>query len=191
MAKMTTPPKAQVSSYKLTTCGQLLQLDFSFWNVTSICGFSSLLSVIDGKDHMLWVFPTASKGHPLDILDYIFTMLQRDGVTILCVRVDEDGALANSSEFATFLTQCFINMETTGGYASFLNGKIERPHRTLANMDRAMLLNSGLPPNLWCYAAETAADVYRYTHHSVLDMTPYEAWYGIKPHVNNLRVWGC
>jgi hypothetical protein len=22
-------------------------------------------------------------------------------------------------------------------------------------------------------------------------MTPYEAWYGTKPHINNLRVWGC
>jgi hypothetical protein len=22
-------------------------------------------------------------------------------------------------------------------------------------------------------------------------MTPYEAWCGIKPHINNLRVWGC
>ena len=22
-------------------------------------------------------------------------------------------------------------------------------------------------------------------------MTPYEAWYGIKPNINHLRVWGC
>jgi hypothetical protein len=25
-------------------------------------------------------------------------------------------------------------LESTGGYASFLNGKIERPHRTIANV---------------------------------------------------------
>jgi hypothetical protein len=24
-----------------------------------------------------------------------------------------------------------------------------------------------------------------------LKMTPYEAWFGIKPHINNLRVQGC
>jgi hypothetical protein len=54
-----------------------------------------------------------------------------------------------------------------------------------------MLLNSEFHRNLWCYAAETAADVYHYTYHSALDMTPYEAWYGIKPHVNNLHVKGC
>jgi hypothetical protein len=36
-------------------------MDFSFWTVVSIRGFSSLLSIIDGKDRQLWNFPTASK----------------------------------------------------------------------------------------------------------------------------------
>ncbi len=83
---------------------------------------------------MLWVFPTASKHPPLDLLDFIFTMLEYEGVTILCVHVDEDGALANSTEFTLFLTNRTIILETTGGYASFLYGKVERPHCTIANM---------------------------------------------------------
>jgi hypothetical protein len=37
--KMTHPPKAKVTSYQLTTHGQLLHIDFSFWNVISIRGF--------------------------------------------------------------------------------------------------------------------------------------------------------
>jgi hypothetical protein len=39
-------------------------------------------------------------------------------------------------------------------------------------MVRAMLLSAGLPPNLWCYAVESSADVYRYTYHSALDKHP-------------------
>lgn len=140
---------------------------------------------------MLWSFPTASKRIPLKILDYFFNMLDKEGISVLGVQVDEDGALANNSEFSDFLIDHSVTSESTGGYASFLNGKIERPHRTIGQMVRAMLLNSGLPSNLWCYAAETAADIYRYTYHSALKMTPYEAWYGVKPHINNLRVWGC
>jgi len=97
----------------------------------------------------------------------------------------------NSSEFCDFLLQCCISLETTSGYASFLNGKIERHHRTIAQMVHSMLLNSGLPNNLWCFAAAAAADIYRYTYHSALQMTPYEAWYGNKPHIDHLRVWGC
>ncbi len=185
------PPKAQITSVTLTKRGQLLHVDFSFWNLVSIRGFTSLLSVIGGKDRMLWNFPTASKRCPLQILDYLFAMLQNEGTTVQCIRVDEDGALANSSEFCDFLVQRHTSLETTGGYASFLNGKIERHHRTIAQMVRSMILNSGLPSTLWCYAAETAADIYRYTYHSALQMSPYEAWYGTKPHMDNLRVWGC
>jgi hypothetical protein len=82
-------------------------------------------------------------------------------------------------------------METTGGYASWLNGKIERPHCMIANKVRAMLYNSGLINTLWCFATESAADAYRYTYHSALEKTPYEAWYGLKPHIDNICVWGC
>lgn len=95
------------------------------------------------------------------------------------------------SEFISFLVAKDITLDTTGGYASWLNGKVERPHRTIAAKVRAMLYNSGLSNKFWCYAAESAADTYRYTFHSALQKTPYEAWYGIKPNINHFRVWGC
>jgi hypothetical protein len=183
--------EAKFTSTKLLRRGQLLHIDFSFWNLCSIRGFTSLLSAIAGKDRMLWNFPTVSKRIPLSILDYLFTMLDREGVTIENVRVDEDSALANNLEFSDFLIQHKISLQTTGGYASFLNGKVERHHRTIAQMVRSLLLNSGLPSDLWCYAAEAAADIYRYTLHSTLGKTPYEAWYGQKPSIDHLRVWGC
>jgi len=47
-----------------------------------------------------------------------------------------------------------------------------------------MLLNSGLPNTLWCYAPLAAVDIYRYTYHSALNMTTYKLWYGTKPHWN-------
>jgi hypothetical protein len=184
--KFTHPPKVKATLTQITRRGELLHIDFSFWNVTSIHGFTSLLSINDGKDRMLWNFPTASKRVHLEILDYFFGALSKENILVLGIRVDEDGALANNTEFSEFLFARSITLESTSGYASFLNGKIERPHRTIANMVQAMLLNSGLTSNLWCYAAETAADIYRYTYHSSIDTTPYEAWYGIKPHINNL-----
>jgi hypothetical protein len=82
-------------------------------------------------------------------------------------------------------------LETTGGYASFLNGKVERPNRTIADLTRALYFNAGHSPDKWCYAAETAADIYRFTLHSALGISPYEAWYGIKPSMHHLRIWGC
>ncbi len=55
------PSKMKETSTILTLRGQLLHMDFSFWNLVSIHGFSSILSIIDGKDRQLWNFPPASK----------------------------------------------------------------------------------------------------------------------------------
>jgi hypothetical protein len=123
--KTTHPPKAKSTSYMLTDRGQLLHMDFSFWSQTSSRGFTSLLSIIDGRDRMLWNFPTASKRPPLSLITYFFSLLAKENIIVKTIRVDEDGALANSSEFTDLLIVHNINMEATGGFASFLNGKIE------------------------------------------------------------------
>jgi hypothetical protein len=177
--KTTHPPKAKMTSSTLTSRDQLLHIDFSFWTITSYRGFTSLLSIIDCKDRVLRNFSTASKRAPISVLTYFFSLLSQNGVTVKCVCVDED-ALAKSSEFSDLLVQHNISMETIGGFA------IEHPHHTIAQVVQALLLNFGLPFTLWCYVAKTAADIYQYTHHSALNKTPYEAWYGIKPHINNL-----
>jgi hypothetical protein len=58
-------------------------------------------------------------------------------------------------------------------------------------MVRALYFNTGHSPDKWWYAAETAADIYRLTLHTALGISPFEAWYGTKPCIDDLRVWGC
>ena len=190
--KFAHPPKGHTMDTSSLQRGELLHIDFGFYDTVSIRGFTSELVIIDAKTRILWTFPSSSKRAPLHILRYFFTMLSKDGVTCKTVRIDEDGALARSSEFTTFLRdEAHVTMETTGGYSSFLNGKAERPHRTLANMVRCMLLNSGHKKDKWCYASETAGEIYRYTYHKSIDTSPYFAWYGVSPSIYDLRVWGC
>ena len=56
------------------------------------------------------------------------------------IRVDEDGALERYSEFMETCHSMNIIVQTTGGDASYLNGKSESPNKTLANITRAFLL---------------------------------------------------
>ena len=56
------------------------------------------------------------------------------------IRVDEYGSLAIFYEFMKTCHNMNIIVQTTCGDASSLNGKIESPHRTLANITRALLL---------------------------------------------------
>ncbi len=190
-AKFSHPPKGHTVDTTHLRRGELLHIDFAFWDITSLRGFTSMLSIIDAKTRMLWLFCTASKGSPIHIIEYLLDMLHKENCSPMTIRVDEEGSLARCADFTKFLIHRRLTLETTGGHSSFLNGKIERPHRTISQLVRAMILNAGQIPSTWCYCAETAADIYRYTYHHALQTTPYEAWYGAPPHISDLRVWGC
>jgi hypothetical protein len=190
-AKFHHPPKGTTLPTSHLTHGEYLHMDFAFWNIPSLRGFTSMLVIIDASTRMLWLFCTASKTPPMQIIQYFFDILAREECSPKIIRVDEDGALARSTDFTDYLIKLRITLDATGGYSSFLNGKVERPHQTLAKIVRAMIINAGHHMNTWCYCAETAADIYWVTYHSALQKSPYEAWYNIKPCISHLRVWGC
>lgn len=118
---------------------------------------------------------------------YLFDILSKENCTVKTIRVDEEGSLARNAEFTTFLLNHHVTLDATGGYSSFLNGKIEHPNQTISQLVRAMILNSGHTPDLWCYCAENVADSVPFSNTHL----PYESWYGIKPSIFDLQVWGC
>ena len=120
----------------------MLQMDFAFFNVESIRGFISTFVAICSATSYPFGFPSRSKCPPLDILKLIVTKLRNQDRKVAFIRVDEDGALARSSEFMRTCHNMNIIVQTTGGDASSLNGKLESPNKTLANIKRALLLNS-------------------------------------------------
>ena len=73
--------------------------------------------------------------------------MQRMQIQLQCIRTDKGGEYARTSEFNKMLLQEFqLTLPSTGRNASWLNGKIERPNRTIATMIRTLLLfDSGLP----------------------------------------------
>lgn len=67
-------------------------------------------------------------------------------------------------------------------------------NRTLVEMSRLMLLDAKFPKKFWAEAVSVSTAVYLRNHcptKAVKSKTPYEAWYGQKPKVDHLRVFGC
>ena len=89
-----------------------------------------------------FVLPSRIKRTPLDILKFIVTTLRNKDNKVAFIRVDEDEALARSSEFMTTCHNMNIIVQATDVYASSLNGKSESPNKTLDNITRSLLLNS-------------------------------------------------
>ena len=83
-------------------------------------------------------------------------------------------------------------METTGGYASRINGKNERHNGSIHNMVRAGHIDINQHRNKRCCAAEISAELYRWKLHSGLDNTSHHfEWYGKNTSINELRTFGC
>ena len=129
----------------------MLQMDFSAFNVESIRGFTSNFVDICSATSYPLVFPSRSKLQPLDILIFIFTTLSNQDNKVAFIRVDEDGALARSSEFMDKCHNMNIIVQNTGGDVSYLSGKIKSPNKTLDNITRALLLKSSHKKELWCF----------------------------------------
>ena len=62
---MTYPPKGKTVDTTNIQPGEIIHMDFSFFNVNSIQGFTSMLTAVYEKTIMLWIFPTVPKIYPV------------------------------------------------------------------------------------------------------------------------------
>lgn len=85
-----------------------------------------------------------------------------------------------------------IQREFTAPYTPQQNGKAERDNRTLIESARTMLLAKSLPKFLWAEACSTAVYLMNRAGASSVksQATPYEMWFGIKPDLKHLRIFG-
>lgn len=59
-------------------------------------------------------------------------------------------------------------------------------------MARCMLHEKELPKNLWAEASSTAVFLLnRLPTRAIEGKTPFEAWFGYKPDLQNLKIFGC
>src|SRR5512132_3948031 len=71
------------------------------------------------------------------------------------------------------------------------NGVSKHRNRTLLDMVRSMMSLTDLPLSFWGYALETAAFTLNRAPSKSVETTPYELWFGKKPKLSFLKVWGC
>ena len=71
------------------------------------------------------------------------------------------------------------------------NGVSEHHSRTLLDIVRSMMSLTDLPLSFWGYALETAAFTLNRAPSKSVETTPYELWFGKKPKLLFLKIWGC
>ena len=158
----------------------------------SLGGAEYFLTMLDDKTHYVWVYPLKTKDQVFErFKDWQTEVENFTGRKVKTLRTDNGGEFTSKS-FEAHLKSCGIRHELTVPKTPQQNGAAERLNRTLVETTRAMLLDADLHHKFWAEAITTAAYLRnRSPTSTVKGMTPHEAWYGRKPHVEHLRVFGC
>ena len=181
----------------MTTLGDLppgvrFHLDWMIVNTESCRGFKVALTVIDAVTRMPWGFPSRLRGAPIQLTRWFIKHMRIKGYAVAEFRVDEDSSLARSTEWNMICYQEGVNVESTGGYESTLNGKAERPHRTVKNMMRCQLIGSALPDPLWCLSYQFSILILRMRWNRMINGIPLLKWDPTREYVEieSLHIWG-
>ncbi|MCW4346512.1 MAG: reverse transcriptase domain-containing protein [Candidatus Thiodiazotropha endolucinida] len=108
---------------------------------------------------------------------------------VKCIRSD-NGTEFTCSAFKTLLRNNHIRHETSAPYSPHQNGTAERHWRTVFEMGRCLLIQSGLRKELWPYAVMCATYIRNRCYSKHLKLTPFHALTGKKPNLSNMRVFG-
>ncbi len=105
------------------------------------------------------------------------------------LRTDNGGEYTGHS-FRAWLSEQGIRYETSAPHTPEQNGVSERANRTIVEGARSLLHAKHLPLELWGEAISCAVYVLNRVTSKAAPNTPFQNWYGTKPDVSNLRIFG-
>ena len=193
-------PLPQQSATRSTAPLELVHMDVCGpFRVASSGGSRYWLLIVDDYSRHTFIRFLKQKSEAAGVFHqfkaYAELHFKKSGHVIKKIRVDLGGEFG-SVAFRRSLAEQGITVQETSAHTSEQNGVVERKHRVVAERMRAMMLAWGpshhVPPALWAEAAH--ASVYllnRCITTALPNMTPYEAWHGVKPSYSHLRTFAC
>ena len=165
-------------------CGKL--------DTKSLSGGEYFLTFIDDMSRFAWVYVLKQKSEVFSKFVEWKTMIENaTGKRVKTLRTD-NGVEYIAKDFEQYLKVNGIRHQLTVRKTPEQNGVAERFNRTIVEMVRAMLSDSGLAKKFWAEALSTACYLRnRSSTTAVRGMTPHEALYGEKPCVQHLKIFGC
>lgn len=160
------------------------------YRTTALCGTHYFLTIVDDHSRAVWVYllkdKTSVSRHLQDFVALIQTQFSKK---IKTIRSD------NGTEFlclSRFFQENGIQHETSCVYTPQQNGRVERKHRHILNIARALRFQAHLPIEYWGECVKTAVYILNRTPSQLLNgRTPFERLYGRIPSFKHLRVFGC
>ena len=181
-------PKSSIQSMKFF---ELIHCDI--WGPHKLethSGAHYFLTIVDDFTRFTWIFLMKFKSETQMLLKqfiaYAYTQFNSQ---IKSIRSD------NGMEFISlkpYLTMHGILLQNSCSYTPQQNGVVERKHRHLLNVGRALRFQANLPLKFWGESLLTATYLINRLPTPILkNKSPYELLYGKLPTYHHLRAFGC
>lgn len=122
--------------------------------------------------------------------EFVAQVKTETGNDVKTIRSDNGGEYLGK-ELQAWLAQSGIRHETSAPYTPQQNGVSERLNRSIMEATRSLLYGKQVPIELWGEAVLCSTYLLNRLLPATSDSTPYELWYGRKPTVHHLRIFGC
>lgn len=140
----------------------------------------------------MWSYLIAEKSEAFAMFKVFKASVEKEsGLPICCLRTYRGGEFC-SREFEEFCKNEGIKRQLTAAYTPQQNGMAERRNQTIMNLVRSTMTERKMPNEFWEEGVKWITYVLnRSSASAVQDQTPEEAWSGVKPNVQQFKVFGC
>lgn len=160
------------------------------YRTQSLCGSYYFLTIVDDFSRGVWVFLLADKTQVQQTLkDFIALATRQFDRHVKTIRSDNGTEFTSMTKF--FSSQGIVHQTSCVGTPQ-QNGRVERKHRHLLNIARALMFKGKLSTEFWGECVLAAAHLINRTPTEIhKGKTPYEVIFGTAPNYDELKVVGC
>lgn len=156
----------------------------------SLSGAFYFLTIVDDFTRFTWIFLMRHKDEAQPLLKCFFhyTLIQFES-RIKTFRSDNGGEFIS---LRSFFQDNGVVFQHSCVYTPQQNGVMERKHRHILQVDRALKFQAHLPTQFWGECVLTAVHIINRLPSPILSFqTPFELLYSKPPSFSHLRVFGC
>jgi len=173
---------------------ELLHIDtWGPYHTKTPAGHRYFLTIVDDYSRGTWTHLMVTKDEALTLIKRFVIMAKTQfGQIVRIIRSDNALELGRSNEALSFFAETGIKHETSCVHTPQQNGVVERKHKHLLEVSRALMFQSALPLRFWGECVLTATYLINRMPTKVLQgKTPFEILFGQVPSYEHLKVFGC
>lgn len=181
------------SSIKTDFPFQMLHMDlWGPYHLPSSTGAKYFLTVVDDNTRAVWTILLQQKHHTFNAIASFLKMVENQfNANVKTISTDNGTEFINSSCQDYFMEKG-IQHQRSCPYSPQQNGTVERRHRQLLEVARALMFLASLPPKYWGEAIMMATSIMNVLPSKVLKWrSPHELLYKEEPKLNMFKVFGC